>query len=152
MIFYRTTHSSIHASISASRLAPHAERSCLIPTTSRACYKTSRRSDNPAWLSEMLLSLLSTQHFVLRTVQRLFPSIVVVVRPLNGKQAYLPSQQKSEPSRFAFVFTLHFLLLPRPFPLNRRRSPYRRGSYACLPQKIVFFLTFCAVVKYPRST
>ena len=55
MTFYRTTHSSIHAGIAHSLIAAHAERSCLLPTTSRASYKTPCRSDNPACMSDSLV-------------------------------------------------------------------------------------------------
>ncbi len=60
MDFYRMTNSSIHATLSHSLKAAFLQHGCLIPTTSRACYKTPSRSDNSACISNGLLPLLCT--------------------------------------------------------------------------------------------
>jgi hypothetical protein len=145
LFFYRTTYSSNHAGLSHSYISAHAQPPRLIPTTSRACYKTPTLYGIPAHMSESLLSLLCTLHYLL---QQLFPSIAVVVPPSQRQTGVFAVVILDTPLSFAHYSSLSFPLAQQ-FPLNCCCTTPRRSNYGCLLRKISLFRPFAAVVKSP---
>jgi hypothetical protein len=172
LLFYRTTHSSIHAGLSNSRVASLPSTAAPHPITSHVSSKTPQP---PIYQRSCrtLLSLLCTFNFAhctglatlslicrrhprrqtgifvatafysalfssLSTPLRQFPSIVVVVPPLQRQTGVFAVVKPNTLLSFTHYSSLSFPLAQQ-FSLNCCRATPRRGNYTCLLRKISLF-------------